>query len=61
MHLTIYNRWGKYIFSTTNITEGWDGTFNNKPLNSGVYVYYVTGELTNGEAINQKGSVILIR
>jgi gliding motility-associated-like protein len=28
-NLSIYNRWGNLVFSTANITEGWDGTYQN--------------------------------
>ena len=40
----IYNRWGAVVFSQKNILPnddnfGWDGFFNGKKMDSGVYVY----------------------
>ena len=41
--MIIYDRWGKEIFKTTNINEGWNGKFNNvgDVLPCGVYVYFI--------------------
>ncbi|CAG0948397.1 MAG: T9SS type B sorting domain-containing protein [Bacteroidetes bacterium] len=39
--LEIFDRWGNKIFITEDPYEGWDGSSNNIPCNSGVYVYYV--------------------
>jgi len=37
----VYNRWGELIFSTTDINEGWDGTFNGVPCMQGMYLWTV--------------------
>ncbi len=38
---SIYDRWGKKVFSTANISEGWDGTLENKKEDSGnLYLYH---------------------
>lgn len=55
--MRIYDRWGNLVFSTTDFSEGWDGTFRNQRMNSAVFVYYV---LSGGEVIN-KGNVTLVR
>ncbi len=39
--ISIYNRWGQLVFNSNNLTEGWDGNFNNKPAESGVYIYKI--------------------
>ena len=59
--LTIYNRWGKIIFQTTDINKGWDGNVNSLPQANGVYIYSL--EMTNliGKPISQKGTFTLIR
>lgn len=33
----IYNRWGQKLYSWTDPKDGWDGTFNGKPVKQGVY------------------------
>lgn len=57
----IYNRWGEVIFRTNNPNECWDGTFRDTPVNTGVYVYKFTANLSTGEVVNQAGEVNLMR
>ncbi|MEY3238209.1 MAG: hypothetical protein RI883_2310 [Bacteroidota bacterium] len=35
----IYNRWGELVYTTTDPQYGWDGTFNGKLVQEGVYAY----------------------
>lgn len=35
----VYSRWRVKIFETTNIDQGWDGTYEGEMVPSGVYVY----------------------
>ena len=39
----------------------WDGIWKGKELNSAVFVYVLDGYLINGQTINQKGNISLIR
>lgn len=39
----IYNRWGQQVFESFDYNEGWDGTFNGKPCQSGFYTVIVKG------------------
>ena len=55
--LTIYNRWGQEVFSTTQPDEAWKG--ENAP--SDVYVYILDYKLMNGAAGKKKGDITLIR
>jgi gliding motility-associated-like protein len=59
----VYNRWGEQIFYSKDITIGWDGNrpITGENLPAGAYVYYVKGIKTDGEVINMKGMVNLIR
>lgn len=59
----IYNRWGQKVFETSDINTSWDGTFENKPANIGVYVWVIQYHKKQGlkEANEtQKGNVTLI-
>lgn len=60
-NFSVYNRWGNKIFTTNNIDEGWDGSFNGKPQPTGVYIYSVEATIDNGEEIVKRGNVTLIR
>ncbi len=57
---SIFTRWGDRIFSTNDITKGWDGTIKNFPAESGVFVYMVTG-VSLGKEILLKNTFVLIR
>lgn len=36
----VYDRWGKIIFETTAVDEGWDGTNDQEVFPTGLYVYW---------------------
>ncbi len=61
MDFEIYNRWGQVVFHTDNRSVGWDGTFDGKALNPGVFAYHLTGKLANGTAVDNKGNITLVR
>lgn len=58
---SVYNRWGNKIFTTNNIDNGWDGTFNGVAQPTGVYIYFIDAVTDNGKVFTQKGNVTLIR
>lgn len=57
----IYNRWGLKVFETTNLNEGWDGTYGGQPQPLGVYVYVLEAVTARGRIITKQGNVTLIR
>lgn len=57
----IYDRWGKEVFSTTDITKGWDGNVNGEPAPLGVYIWEADGFCTEGKRFKRSGNVTLIR
>jgi gliding motility-associated-like protein len=59
--MRIYDRWGELLFETLDIRNGWDGTFNGKTAQPGVYVYYIEAFCLNGEKSFKKGNVTLLR
>ncbi len=44
--LTIFDRWGNKYFQTTDLMDCWDGTYNNKNVRAGVFVYLMELEYT---------------
>lgn len=61
MQFTIFDRWGEKVFETTDVNTGWDGTYKGKPMNIGVFVYFIKGKFKNGDVIDKKGNVTLLR
>jgi gliding motility-associated-like protein len=58
----IFNRWGSLVYEAIDFPPndpliGWDGTFQGKMLQSGVFVYYIEIEFIDGKVINYKGDV----
>lgn len=59
--LYIYNRWGELIFTTKDLSAGWDGNINGDAAKPDVYVWKAKGKFTNGKAFEIAGDVTLIR
>ncbi len=57
---SIYNRWGLKIFSTTKMSDCWDGTYKGQNQPAGGYVYIIHAKTICGD-IERKGMVMLIR
>jgi gliding motility-associated-like protein len=58
----IYDRWGKLMFHTQDMSEGWDGTYNGQECAPGTYVYRVIArDLVTDTPILKVGTVALIR
>jgi gliding motility-associated-like protein len=57
----IFDRWGNLVFETTDVNQGWDGIYDGKLLEPGVYVYYLEGTCITNNKEFIKGDVTLIR
>lgn len=58
----VYNRWGKLVYSTTNLNDkGWDGKVNGELQPTGSFVWIAEGLTYANKRIKRKGSVILLR
>jgi gliding motility-associated-like protein len=57
----IYNRWGKLVFSSTDIKLSWDGKINGNPADEGTYFYIIKCSGVVGAEIKKQGSVNLFR
>ena len=47
----IFNRWGEQVFSATQTTQKWDGTFKGQEINNAVFYYRLSARLTNGQTV----------
>ncbi|MBO9201223.1 MULTISPECIES: right-handed parallel beta-helix repeat-containing protein [Niastella] len=57
----VFNQWGEKVFESNDIQGEWDGTYKGKPQPIGVYVFVVSGILTDGTKVSQKGTFNLVR
>ncbi|MBI2967712.1 MAG: gliding motility-associated C-terminal domain-containing protein [Bacteroidetes bacterium] len=57
----VYNRWGQKVFDTNTVTKGWDGIFNGKATDTGVFVWYLNAKWKGGDEKVKKGNVTLVR
>jgi len=59
--LEIFNRLGQKVFSTTDITIKWDGTYRGKKLNPQVFDFYLELKCIGDKQLFKKGNITLIR
>lgn len=58
--LSIYNRYGKLIFHSTKVDEGWDGKLNGKMQENNSFVW-VAAYTLKGKQHNRKGTLLLLK
>ncbi len=61
LEFRVFNRWGQEIFSTTDINQGWDGTWQGEPQDMGTYAYIIRVAYDDRTTEMYKGEVQLIR
>ena len=59
--MIIYNRWGEKLFITRNLEQGWDGKYNGKFVQLGIYIYKIIYTDVRNEEKNIVGKVSLIK
>lgn len=55
----VFDRWNNRIFVTENAAEAWDGTFQGKQQNPGVFIYKIRYDCS-GEVLVKTGEVLLL-
>lgn len=61
MKMKVFNRWGEVVFEGTDLTTGWDGTYNGKDVNPSSFVYMIHLVFIDGTTESRKGSISLVR
>lgn len=61
MSFMLFDRWGEKVFETEDKTICWDGKLKDKAMNPGVYYYYLYAATSDGQTVEQKGSISLIK
>jgi gliding motility-associated-like protein len=59
--ISIYNRWGKEVFHSTNPDSPWDGNIDGSAASQGVYYYIVRSTCFDGNSFEKHGFLQLIR
>jgi len=59
--IQIYTRWGSIAYTSTNINEDWDGTYNGALSPDGVYVYLIRYVDVFGHEDLEYGTITLYR
>jgi len=62
-HLMIFTRWGDKIFDSTNMNDGWDGTYKGNLCQLSVYVWVLEYESPCSDVKNLRkyGTVMLLK
>ncbi len=67
-YLSIFDRWGNQVFAIENeyipevgMQDGWDGKYNGKFVNPGVYVYTAQVNFLDGRILQYSGDITVIR
>jgi len=58
--LEIFNRWGALLYLSLDVMKGWDGYYQARLCQQGVYVYKCTGTFINGTPFKLVGDVTLL-
>ena len=66
LKLYVYDRWGKMVFHSEDIDEGWDGTTKGQKCPPGTYSWealidFIGNDITTNGKVSFKGTVILLR
>ncbi len=57
----IYNRMGQQVYSSSNLTEGWDGSYKGKPQPIETYSYQIQVITYEDEILTKSGTLKLLR
>lgn len=59
--LSIFDRYGQQIFYANDPSKSWDGSFNNKFVEIGVYAYFIIYKLKNENIEKIHGDITVLR
>jgi gliding motility-associated-like protein len=59
--LRIFDRNGEKVFTSTDLDNGWDGTYHGLAMNNNVFVYSLEVVFCNGDVQKEHGSITLVR
>ena len=57
----VINRWGQVVYESQDERKGWDGTFSGVAQDMGMYYWYFRYVCADGQDLEEKGEVMLMR
>ncbi len=60
-NMSVYNRWGECVFTSTDVNKGWDGTFKGLKAPEDIYLYMANCQFPGQPKQFAKGTVLLVR
>jgi gliding motility-associated-like protein len=61
MTAQVFNRYGAKVFESNDYKNNWNGTRGGQPLPDGTYYYVISYNLINGDNLQMKGNVTILR
>lgn len=61
LSIVVFDRWGNKVFESSELNFQWDGQYNGRLLNTGVYAYAIEVTYYNGFKEKMSGNITLIR
>lgn len=60
-YFRVFDEWGRMVYETESMNDGWDGSVNGTAAGSAVYTYLMAGKCQNGYDIEKSGNIALMR
>ncbi len=59
--LRVFDRWGKEVFATVDLSTGWDGSYKGAHCSEGIYYWTLEVQNPSGSVMHQGGHMTLLR
>lgn len=60
-YFRVFNRWGELVFESRDVGYRWDGKYRGEPQPVGTYVWVIKAKCPDGQYLEKKGNVLLVR
>jgi len=60
-YFSVYDRWGQLVFTTSDMSKGWDGKVRDQLQGNGVFVWIISAEGFDGKKFQLKGTTTIIK
>lgn len=60
-YFRVFDRWGRLVYETTNLNEGWDGMINGHNADVATYVYVLKAICSSNAEVLKSGDITLVR